>query len=278
MSWSARLGRIFGIPVRVHWTMLLLLLVFSWSSGLGGMIAAGISLVLLFGSVLAHELGHALTARAFGIGTSEILLLPIGGVAKIEQEPRSGRQEVVIAGAGPLVSLCLAGLAALPTLLVGPVGVLHGVGSMLMWSNLMLGLFNLLPAFPLDGGRILRGALRERRGMVAATRIAASIGRWLALPMALAGVVWGSVSLVVIAAFVWLAGRSEQRLVEARAASAGYGGWRMPSDDPRSRLGVAGGAPDGYGHGVGSAGGTASWQPRHFVIEAGPFGYVIRQL
>ena len=274
MRWSTQIGKVLGIPIRVHWSMALLLLLFSWGSGLGGIAATGLSLVLLFASVLMHELAHALAARAGGIGTSEILLLPIGGLAKIEQEPRSGKQEVAIALAGPAMSLVLGGLAGLLMVFGPPTGIIHAVATMVTWANVMLGLFNLLPAFPLDGGRVLRGALRERRGLLEATRIAATVGRVLAVPMALAGLVLGSVSLVLVAGFVWLSGRAEQRMIEARAAWQGDDGWRMPAADPWSRL--AGLGPFAAARGNRAA--PSPLRPRRFVIEAGPFGYVIREV
>jgi len=120
MSWSWQIATVRGIPVRVHWSMALAAAALLLGHGPRSVLATSISLVLLFASVLAHELAHALAARAFGIGTSEILLLPIGGMAKIEQQPRSGRQEVAIALAGPAMSLAIGGVAAIGVVLARP--------------------------------------------------------------------------------------------------------------------------------------------------------------
>ncbi|MCC6526434.1 MAG: site-2 protease family protein [Polyangiaceae bacterium] len=289
MNWSLRLGKLFGIPVRVHWSMLLLVLFLSWGGGVIGVVGSLVAIALLFASVVAHELAHALAARRYGIGTAEILLMPIGGVAKIEREPARGRHEVVIALAGPAMSLLLAGLAGLLALATAGVPIVHALAATLASANLMLGLFNLLPAFPMDGGRVLRGALRERRGLLAATRVAAKVGRIVAVPMAVAGLALGSFSLVLVAGFVWLAGRSEERVVEARAAWQqevpfeaaarhepleavdatpfvvdGDAGWVAPRSAPGPK-----GAPRAYAVRRGG---------RRYVVLVGPFGYVIREV
>lgn len=231
MLGSLRLGKILGIPVRVHWTMLFLVMLLSWGGGLIGLVTALGSLTLLFASVVAHELAHALAARRYGIGTREILLLPVGGVARIAGEPASGTQEVVIALAGPAMSLALAALAAAGAALAAPVPLLAAALLALAKGNLMLGLFNLLPALPMDGGRVLRGLLRRRSGMVRATRTAATVARWLAVAMAITGLALGSFSLVLIAGFVWLTARAERRAVEEGATWGRYEG--EPNAGPR---------------------------------------------
>ena len=268
MGFSLNLGRVFRIPVRVHWTMLLLLAFVSWGGGLAGVGVSLVSLVLLFGSVLAHELAHALAARRFGIGTSEIVLLPIGGMAKIEREPQNGLQEVIIALAGPAMSLLVAGAAGLLALATSSVPFLGAAAAMLAFANLMLGLFNLLPAFPMDGGRVLRGALRGRRGLVGATRIAARLGRILTIPMAIVGFALGSVSLVLVAGFVYLAARAEERMVEARAAQqAFWAGEPSAWQPPRPATDVTGAVVP-----------RQPGVPRRVVVQVGPFGYVVRDV
>jgi stage IV sporulation protein FB len=231
MLGSLRLGKVLGIPVRAHWTMLFLVMLLSWGGGLAGLAAGLASLGLLFASIVAHELAHALAARRYGIATTEILLLPVGGVAKIAGEPANGTEEVVIALAGPATSLALAALAAIGASVTGPIPLLHAPLVALASANAMLGLFNLIPAFPMDGGRVLRGLLRRRNGMLQATRTAAKVARWIAVPMAIAGIASGSISLVVLAGFVWIMARSEQRLVEENAAWGRYvdaSGWMPP--------------------------------------------------
>jgi stage IV sporulation protein FB len=224
--------------------MLFLVMLLSWGGGVVGLAAGVVSLALLFASIVAHELAHALAARRYGIATNEILLLPMGGVAKIAGEPANGTQEVVIALAGPVASLALAAIAALGATLAAPVPLLHGILIALATANAMLGLFNLLPAFPMDGGRVLRGLLRRRSGLVSATRTAARVARWIAVPMAIVGIAQGSLSLVLIAGFVWMTARAEERHVEADAS-----GWMPPR----------------YG---------AEPQARAYVVRVGPHAYV----
>ncbi len=258
MNWSLRIGKVFGIPIRLHWTLLLLVAFPAWGGGAAGMLATGVGLGLLFASVLAHEVAHALTARRYGIGTQDIVLLPFGGMARIDRAPDNGRQEAVIALAGPAMSLALAGLAAVGHAFLPPGTVFATVASTLMWANLMLGVFNLLPAFPMDGGRILRGILERRQGMLRATQFAAKLGRVLAVAMGVASIALGSWSLGMIAVFVWFAGRSEEQMVQARVAYDGSQ-WRAPQT-------------------VGQNTFAARVDGRRFVIEVGPFGYVVREV
>lgn len=206
------IGRVAGIPVRVHWTLIGLAVVFGLTAGAGAL--AGLaSAVLLFASVVAHEVAHALVARGYGIATRDIVLTPIGGVARLEGLPRSGWAEAAIALAGPIASLAIA-LAAWGLSAFAGQGSLAIVLGALVRTNLMLGLFNLLPAFPMDGGRVLRGLLSERFGLRSATDVAARLGRAIAIAMGIAGVVWSMPSLVLVAVFVWMAGGSERRATE----------------------------------------------------------------
>ena len=170
MNLAWKIGTVFGIPVRLHFTMLLLpLLTFGQmpTEGPFGVIAWLVLVILLFGSILLHELGHALTARRYGVRTEDIILTPIGGMARITSLPKTPREEIVIAVAGPLVSLLIAGLAflvSIPLTIVAllPLPIYEALG-LLTWINTMLGLFNLIPALPMDGGRILRGYLALKR-------------------------------------------------------------------------------------------------------------------
>jgi len=209
-----RIGQIAGIPIRLHWSLLLFGAFVALSSG-GGVLGALLSGVLLFGSIVLHELGHAMVARGYGIQTRDIVLTPIGGIARIEGMPRSGRAEVAIAIAGPIVSLAIAGLAASALWLLPVKGIAVGLLSTLMWTNAMLGLFNLIPAFPMDGGRVLRGALSHRIGLSRATDIAANVGRVAAIVMGVFGLATGNVSLALVAVFVWMAGGRERAMVKA---------------------------------------------------------------
>lgn len=216
MSGAWSFGRVAGIPVRVHWTLVALVVVFGLVQGAGALVAIG-GAALLFASVVAHEVAHALVARGFGIQTRDIVLTPIGGVARLEGSPETGRAEVAIALAGPAMSLALAAGAWLVGGFAAQGSVAALVLGSLFQSNLMLGLFNLVPAFPMDGGRVLRGVLQERLGLRVATNVATSLGRGIAVAMGLAGIVWSWPSLVLVAVFVWLAGGRERAAAEVEA-------------------------------------------------------------
>lgn len=220
------IGHPAGIAVRIHWTFALLLIWVGWGHlaeghGVAGAVGGVALMLALFGCVVLHELGHALAARRYGIPTRDITLYPIGGVARLERMPEDPRQELVVAAAGPGVNAVLAvGLAALLTaggwgdfLAAGP-----ALGAPLLvnlaWANVALALFNLLPAFPMDGGRVLRARLAMRMPRARATRIAASVGKLLAMGLALLGLM-GSPLLVFVALFVALGGEQEARAVEA---------------------------------------------------------------
>jgi Zn-dependent protease/CBS domain-containing protein len=220
-----------GIPIRVHWTFGILL---AWmlGSGLarGGTLASGLTTTLfvlaVFLCVVLHELGHALVARRYGVRTRDITLLPIGGVASLERIPEKPAQELAIAVAGPLVNVVIAGVlftglgwreSAEALLAVETPGFhLGNFLASLAAINIWLVLFNLVPAFPMDGGRVLRALLAIRLGQVRATRIAAGIGQAVAGVMALAGL-FGSPMLVLVALFVWIAAAGELRETESRS-------------------------------------------------------------
>jgi Zn-dependent protease len=220
MKWSWRLGRIAGITIEVHATFLFLLLwvalVEYQNGGSPASIVAAILFILaVFASVIIHEYGHALTARRFGVRTRSITILPIGGVASLERIPSEPRQELLIAAAGPAVTVAI--VAALYLVLKAggaPVSVtdLDSRGgpflTRLMWVNVMLVLFNILPAFPMDGGRVLRAALALRYDYVRATRIAAAIGRSFAVLFGIVGLL-ANPFLIFIAIFVWMGATGE---------------------------------------------------------------------
>ncbi len=201
-----RIATVSGIPLRLHWSFLGLALVVLASRGLSsGLPAAADSLVfgaLLFGSVLLHELGHALVGRFFGVRTRDITLYPFGGIARMEAARLSPRAEVVIALAGPLTNLLLAGLALLGLLAGLPLGAL-------LLVNLSLALFNLLPAWPMDGGRVLRGWLSPRLGAERASRFAMRLSRALALLMLVGGLVGGAASVSLVGLVLLLSLRAE---------------------------------------------------------------------
>jgi Zn-dependent protease len=212
LSW--RLGRVAGIDLYVHATFLLLFLPGVIEDG-----APSVAHVLLtlavFGCVLLHELGHALMARRFGIQTEDITLYPIGGVARLRRMPRAPGAELLITLAGPAVNFAIAAaLAGLSLLWVVPAGSGEFVADFLeemCLINLGLGLFNLVPAFPMDGGRILRALLSGWLGRVRATQIAASVGRFLAVCFGiLLFVRYHNPMHPVLAAFIYFAASAEE--------------------------------------------------------------------
>ena len=237
MRSSIRLGSLLGIPIYLHFTFLLLLGVLSLSRLFSAGVAAAVgSLILIssvFGLVVLHELGHAMAARAFGIRTHDVTLLPIGGVARLERMPEEPRQEFWIALAGPAVNLAIAGLLAV--WLVGTGGG-AGLGSSfaarLLSINLALVIFNLLPAFPMDGGRVLRAVLAKRMGSLRATEIAATVGKGMALLFFVGGLLLNPM-LILIAFFVWVGAKQELMIARSRAWSGDARGISYP-DQPRS--------------------------------------------
>src|SRR6186713_965113 len=215
MKWSLRVGRLFGIPLYVHFTFFLFLVwvaAESWRMGgsTGGALVEVLFMCALFGCVVLHEYGHALTARRFGIGTRDITLLPIGGLARLERMPDDPKQELWVALAGPAVNFVLGALLFLWLAATGTwtpltsVGVTTGpLAQQLLLANLTLGVFNLIPAFPMDGGRVLRALLALRIDRPRATLVAAKIGQGLAVVFGVLGL-FTSPMLVFIAVFVWI--------------------------------------------------------------------------
>lgn len=232
MKWSFKFGRWWGIDVYLHVTFLALL---AWvglqDAAREGSLARGLGSALvyasLFACVLLHEFGHAMAARHYGIPTRDITLLPIGGVARLERLPDNPRHELVIAIAGPLVNVVLGGaLAAFlvlshQSLLPGESDPGFTVGQRLLLVNVSLVLFNLLPAFPMDGGRVLRALLAMTMNPVRATRIAAGVGRLMAVLFAGIALYFGMYMLLLIAVFVWLGAGGEARAMEAQATTGG---------------------------------------------------------
>jgi Zn-dependent protease len=227
MTWSWKLGRIAGIPIYVHWTFLILIVwvvLGHWMSGHNlETTTEGVVFVLtLFGCVVLHELGHALMARRFGVPTADITLLPIGGVARLQRIPEHPGQELLVALAGPAVNFAIVVVLFLAGVRfpAGQTDAQHLVQARfwpkILEVNLFLALFNLLPAFPMDGGRVLRALLAMRIDYARATRLAASIGQFMAIGFGLFGLTGGNPFLLLIAMFVWIGAESEAVQVEER--------------------------------------------------------------
>ncbi|MGY2050481.1 site-2 protease family protein [Methylobacterium sp. JK268] len=228
MGWSLPLGTVMGTVIRVHLTFLLFLLwIGAAGFARGGQAAALQSvlyIVLLFLCVLLHEFGHVLAARRYGVRTPDITLLPIGGVARLERIPEDPRQELVIALAGPAVNVVIAGLlvlvlGAVPSAEVENPGV--SLFQRLLWVNLVLVGINLIPAFPMDGGRVLRAILAARLGYARGTQIASGVGQAVAFALGLLGLVGGNPLLLFVAFFVYLGAASEAHAVQMRQVSRG---------------------------------------------------------
>jgi Zn-dependent protease/predicted transcriptional regulator len=257
MKWSWKLGRIAGIDIHVHATFLLLL---AWValtdyrlSGTAEGAVRGVGFILaLFASVVLHEYGHALTARRFGVRTRNITLLPIGGVAQLERMPEEPRQELLVAAAGPAVTIAIVivlyltlEVLGLPTMTPGTAAGAAGAPFLarLMWINVVLALFNLLPAFPMDGGRVLRAILAMRTDYVRATETAARIGKGFAFVFGMIGLLYNPF-LVLIALFVWMGAAAEASTAQFRFALGDVPVERVMITDvrtlsPRDRLGTA---------------------------------------
>ncbi len=236
MRGAYRIARLAGIDVKVHWTFLILLgwIFFSYYRETNSVETGlyGIGFVLaVFACVLAHEYGHALTARRYKVRTRDITLLPIGGLASLERLPEKPSEELVVAIAGPLVNVAIAIVLAIYLALTSQMGNFtpdfntidpRYFAENLLLVNVVLVLFNLIPAFPMDGGRVLRALLAMRWTRAKATRFAAGIGRTLAVGFVIIGF-WGTnYWLVFIGLFVYLGAGAESRQVSTRTALSGF--------------------------------------------------------
>lgn len=223
---SFHLFTVLGFRVGAHWTLAIALAMAGFSyGGIEGVLLS----VLLFASVLAHELGHSVVARSRGVPIAGIDLHMFGGVAKMTAPPRSPNDEIAIALAGPAVSLLLGG-AALGLNAALPFGLLLWLGG----ANLMLGLFNLLPAIPLDGGRVLRALLAKRRGLLGGTRLAVTVSRVIAVLLGASAIASGNFWIVMLAVVVWMMAGAERLTIERHEVLTRMGAWH-PADVPWAR-------------------------------------------
>jgi Zn-dependent protease/CBS domain-containing protein len=228
MGWSLPIFRIAGIQLRIHVTFVLLIawLAFGYYAQGGSPAAAEgvIFVLLLFLCVVLHEFGHALAAKAFGINTPDITLLPIGGVARLERMPEEPKQELLIAVAGPAVNVVIAlGLFVAGGSFINPFvnpasPERVGLVSQLLIINVLLVAFNLLPAFPMDGGRVLRALLATRMSYARATQIAATVGQGFAFVFGFIGLIWNPF-LIFIALFVYIGASQEAALAQMKDVS-----------------------------------------------------------
>jgi Zn-dependent protease len=235
MKWSFTIARVSGIDIKIHATFFLILLLgaVQWGgpNGYNGAFFGVLLMVLLFVCVVLHELGHSLVAKYFGLPVSEIILLPIGGLSKLEKNPRRPLEELLLAVAGPLVNLIIAGVLVVAAGAWGHFSSLNARGlvtgqpllpsssGLLGWllaANITLAIFNLIPAFPMDGGRALRAILWMFVGFTKATRISATTGQLLAFAFGLYAVLSGHFLLALIALFIYLGAGQEWAEERAR--------------------------------------------------------------
>jgi Zn-dependent protease/CBS domain-containing protein len=256
MRWSWKIGRLAGINVYMHATFVLLILfilLVYWTEGHNVAMAVGglVFVLAIFGCIVLHELGHALTARRYGIQTRDIILLPIGGVARLERMPDDPHQELLVALAGPAVNVVIAVAIYAVLTAFGSAPSLKDMESVrwvggnfltkLMVMNLWLVGFNILPAFPMDGGRVLRALLATRLEYTRATHVAAQIGQAMAFIFGLIGLLYDPF-LLFIALFVWMGATEEAAMVTARTSLGGIPVQRvmvkefrtLSADDPLS--------------------------------------------
>lgn len=240
MGWSFTIARVAGIPIKLHITFFIIILLGAWqwagrsADPVAGSFFGAALMLALFLCVTLHELGHSLVARAFGIQTREILLLPLGGVAQLSKNPDQPAHELWIALAGPLVNVVIAGILIVIGLtpqvdlfayLLDGRGLSEILGNditlsnFLLWllsANISLVIFNLIPAFPLDGGRVLRALLAMQLGFPRATRIASAIGQFVAIGFGLFGLLSGNLLLALVAVFVFVGATQETAVAESK--------------------------------------------------------------
>jgi stage IV sporulation protein FB len=228
MRYTLRFGTYFGIPVRIHFTFPLILVAFGLHAWVrGGLVDAlwAVALVLaVFVCVVLHEFGHSLQVRRYGIAVRDIVLLPIGGMARAEKIPEKPWQEIVVAISGPLVNFVLAliffGIISLRGSQAGSIA--DDFMEYLMGINIVLGVFNLTPAFPMDGGRILRASLATRMPYLKATRYAKNVGQVIAIIFAVIGFVnTGWIMLALVAVFVFFGATMEERMLRVKVLLEG---------------------------------------------------------
>ncbi|MCS6988703.1 MAG: site-2 protease family protein [Chloroherpetonaceae bacterium] len=240
MGWSFRIAKVRGIDIKIHVTFFLILLLgaLQWAnnvpdSPLDGALFGVALMTLLFTCVTLHELGHSIAAQCFGIPVREIVLTPLGGIAMITRQPEKPLHELIIAVAGPAVNVLIAILLFLVTGATMHATILDARGSlgelfsrpslevMLLWlfaANISLAAFNMIPAFPLDGGRVLRAVLAMFMSFSSATTIAATIGQIAAIGLGVLGFINGNFILILIAVFIFFGAGQETAQAASRAA------------------------------------------------------------
>jgi Zn-dependent protease len=230
MRWSLKIAKLAGIDIFIHFTFFILL---TWVAliqlKLNGSIGAAFSgvvfILAIFSCVVLHELGHALAAKKYGIKTRDIILLPIGGVARLEKMPNQPIQELWVALAGPAVNVVIVALLAVYLWITNTLTpdnqltmTTAAFVERIMGVNIFLILFNMIPAFPMDGGRVFRALLATRLAYVRATQISANLGQAIALLFGIIGLFYNPI-LLFIAFFVWMGAAQETRMIRMKSVS-----------------------------------------------------------
>lgn len=228
MRWSLKIAKLAGIDIFIHFTFFILVtgvafIQWKLNGSIGAAFSGVVFILAVFACVVLHELGHALAARKYGIRTQDIILLPIGGVARLEKMPNQPIQELWVALAGPAVNVVIAALLAVylwVTHTLTPDNQLTMTTAAfverIMGVNIFLILFNMIPAFPMDGGRVLRALLAMRLAYIRATRISANLGQGIALLFGVIGLFYNPI-LLFIAFFVWMGAAQETRMVRMKS-------------------------------------------------------------
>ena len=235
MIGSYQITEIRGVPVRVHFTVFLMLFLF----GGGGIVWTLYLCLAVLLSVALHELGHTVVSQRYGVNVRDIILTPVGGVARLEGLPENPRHEIRVALAGPYVSLLLFLLGFILYLGFANLRMRFPAEAAAWFAglNLVLLLFNLLPSFPMDGGRVLRGWLSQRKGALEATRIASQVGKYMSIAFIVLGLSSGNYSLAVIGLFIFMAAGSEYRMMQVRDwQERQFGGAADPQSIPETEF------------------------------------------
>jgi len=228
MRWSLKIAKLAGIDIFIHFTFFILLTwvaLIQWklNGSIGAAFSGVVFILAIFSCVVLHELGHALAAKKYGIKTQDIILLPIGGVARLEKMPDQPIQELWVALAGPAVNVVIVALLAVYLWITNTLTpdnqlmmTTAAFVERIMGVNIFLILFNMIPAFPMDGGRVLRALLATRLAYVRATRISANLGQSIALLFGVIGLFYNPI-LLFIAFFVWMGAAQETRMVRVKS-------------------------------------------------------------
>jgi Zn-dependent protease len=229
MRWSLRIAKLAGIDIFIHFTFLILLtwvafIQWKLNGSIGAAFSGVVFILAIFACVVLHELGHALAAKKYGIKTRDIILLPIGGLARLEKMPDKPIQELWVALAGPAVNIGIVIVLAIYLLITNSFAPVNQLTmstapfiERILGVNIFLVLFNMVPAFPMDGGRVLRALLATRLAYIRATQVAANLGQGIALLFGVIGLFYNPI-LLFIAFFVWMGAAQETRMARAKSA------------------------------------------------------------